>query len=180
MKKNPGGNGALAWVLTSEPTGRPIPWRAGILPGWVARGPAFPRKTACRPGRERFSVQGRQRAHPRIDPSLCPDKLSCPIVAHRLLGHGFATLTSLRGLGGEARCSKPCLAPFAPCTDKPTSPVAAQTTPARGAGQRPRRTALLFPRHELERARSRWRSRRGRREQARPERGPTGRKGRLP
>jgi hypothetical protein len=60
--------GACRARLTSEPTGNLIPWHAGFLPGWVARGPAFPRKAACRPGGEHFSVQGRQRAHPRFDP----------------------------------------------------------------------------------------------------------------
>ena len=37
----------------------------GTLPGWVARGPAFLRKAACRSWREHLLVQGRQRANAR-------------------------------------------------------------------------------------------------------------------
>ncbi len=44
----------LAWVLTSEPDGEPNSAAPGILPGWVARDPASPRKAACRPGCEHF------------------------------------------------------------------------------------------------------------------------------
>ena len=44
----------LAWVLTSEPDGEPNSAAPGILPGWVARDPASPRKAACRPGSEHY------------------------------------------------------------------------------------------------------------------------------
>jgi hypothetical protein len=109
----------------------------------------------------RSPVQGRQRAHPRLDPSLCPDKLSCPIVAHRLLGLASQPSQVARPRGRDARCSKPCLALFAPRGDKLTSPVAAQTTPARAA---PSNDCSALPTYELKRARSRWRGCRGQRE----------------